>query len=182
MVADMPSLLGTGTAVIPGCVLIPLKEDTHRSFSDDDEELALHFELPAAATAATAATGDVGSALLVAAATLSVLARRLGSGLRADTVASVLRSLMGRGWYERRRFQLGGSSFEEERGMRSSGFIFGMTISGDGSFWSDAFLSVIDGMRTGDDSVTCGQMIRWRKCICSPFVLHIKVGRSSDHS
>ena len=155
MVADMPSLLGTGTAVIPGCVLIPLKDDTHRSFSDDDDELALHFELPAAAAVAT---GDDGSALLVAAATLSVLARRLGSGLRADTVASVLRSLMGRGWYERRRFQLGGSSFEEERGMRSSGFIFGMTIRGDGSFWSDAFLSVIDGMRTGDDSVTCGTM------------------------
>ena len=101
IVADMPSLLGTGTAVIPGCALIPLKDDTHRSFSDD--ELALHFELPAAAVA----TGDDGPALLVAAATLSVLARRLGSGLRADTVASVLRSLMGRGWYERRRFQLG---------------------------------------------------------------------------
>ena len=179
MVADMPSLLGTGTAVIPGCVLIPLKDDTHRSFSDDDDELALHFELPAAAAVAT---GDDGSALLVAAATLSVLARRLGSGLRADTVASVLRSLMGRGWYERRRFQLGGSSFEAERGMRSSGFIFGMTIRGDGSFWSDAFLSVIDGMRTGDDSVTCGTMnheimIRRRKCICSPSVVHTKVGR-----
>ena len=88
MVADMPSLLGTGTAVIPGCVLIPLKDDTHRSFSDDDDELALHFELPAAAAVAT---GDDGSALLVAAATLSVLASRFGSGLSADTVASALK-------------------------------------------------------------------------------------------
>ena len=88
----MPSLLGTGTAVTPGCVLIPLKDDTHRSFSDD--ELALYFELPTT-------TGDepgVGPALLVAAATLSVSAKRFGSGFRADTVASALRSLMGSGW------------------------------------------------------------------------------------
>ena len=93
MVADMPSLLGTGTAVTPGCVLIPLKDDTHRSFNDD--ELALHFELPAT-------TGDDPgvwpAALLVAATTFSVLAKRFGSGFRADTVASALRSLMGRGW------------------------------------------------------------------------------------
>ena len=89
MVADMPSLLGTGTAVIPGCVLIPLKDETHRSFNDD--ELALNFELPAT-------TGD-DPALLVAAATLSVLAKRFGSGFRADTAGpSALRSLMGRGW------------------------------------------------------------------------------------
>ena len=147
MVADMPSLLGTGTAVTPACVLIPLKDDTHRSFSND--ELALHFELPAT-------MGDdpgVGPALLVAAATLSVLAKRFGSGFRADNVASTVRSLMGRGWYERRRFQFGLSrSFE--RGIRSSGFIFGMTMRGEGSFWSDAFLSHIDGMRTGDESET----------------------------
>ena len=84
--------------------------------------------------------------------------------MSADTVASALKSLMGRGWQESSRFQLGfvvccsfsGRGTLAESGMRSSGFILGMTMRGEGSFWSDAFRSHIDGMRTGDDdSETC---------------------------
>ena len=90
MVADMPSLFGTGTAVTPPCcccVLSPLNDDTHRSFSDDDEPAALHFEPPGIELPGM----WVGPAPLVAATTLSVLASRFGSGLSADTVASALK-------------------------------------------------------------------------------------------